>query len=299
MARIMRRSLLATIPLATLVCLLSLWFLPGCTPTRIVENPAAWPASLGGRQLFTTTEAYIYAANVDDAREMNELVASVRHDLRAAGYTADGKPLIIARGPEDNALFGDAEQRFDASLASEWRIKRKGTPTDEQRAANWDEATRDVTKQGAPPEFVIDVLPVFCDQRLLTGPIGLTPVVARDAAAAVIVPTRELIRENFQKIAKAAMDHRDVPPLAQLAAGPILAIGEWVTVDIFAKSRQVALFETWLYENDPRGKDALDPIAARYRAKKLDTLESDELARLRRQADEADAALAADEPSED
>lgn len=250
----------------------ALLVLAGCAPAKLLHNPPGWPEQWGPRQLYTTPHVRLYARTEPAAGEIDRLVAAVAQDYEHDAGAPGPAPLIIISDQGDPEWIDNADDLLRETTRSEAAFKGEAADEQEKAAEKIAEARKSAAEAGVDLKVMLSFTPLLCDRQTLRQMLNAPDAVIENTDAALIVPTRALIDRNTHRLIRGALEKQGVGPVAQVAFAPLLALVEAKSADLVALSRDVAVYEYWVFTNPRWNHDQRQQHAEAYRRLKLGAL---------------------------
>ena len=222
----------------------SMLLLAGCGPKVLLQPPTDWPGRWGGRKLFHTPNAYIYADSAAAAAEADRLVAIVGDHLTERTGVKPVKGLVIVTDFHGSLGNQDVRSVFKAFLCSRIRKKGKPTPGPQEIDRAWAAIdSPEAAKAGIDVKLALLISATGIDREDISAVLGLPEATAGRTHWAAAVPTRALIEEFLSQTLDAAFRDKKMSLTARLALKPLLALLRPAMVDSVAAKREIVLYE--------------------------------------------------------
>ncbi len=263
-----------TLPIAPMLALLA-----GCAPAKLLDSPARWPETWGERSLYTTPNAYIYAARDTAAGEVDRLVARVGQEYQAEVGAPPSRLMVIVRDRGEPLPADDTRALLSAALrvTAERAVETPGdvVEVEAEVAAALRTAHAQAAVFGATLGVLLATLPLVCDVPCLQEVVRAPEAVVADVDGALILPTQDCLRENVRRMMAGAYKAHGIGPVARVLVAPLATLVEAKTVAAFARLRDIALFEYWLFACTELSWSEKRELAAAYSQRKLGEVKSD------------------------
>lgn len=266
----MPARLLCAVPLMLLVA--------GCAPTTLLDNPVNWPEAWVERSLWTTPNAHIYASRAAAAGEVDRLVARTAREYEQEVGTPPPRPVIIVRDRGEALPVDDV----NALVASAVRVtvrREVESADDDAEASTRASAALEGLLAGAGAtgmtlEAFMGGMPLSCDQRCLREVVRAPHEILENVDGVLILSTRAALGAHVHRLVDSACKQYGIGPVARVLGAPLIAIVEAKSVDVLAKSRDVALLEHWVFGHAGLSWEKKRELAAAYRERLLGELEA-------------------------
>lgn len=173
--------------LTAFFCVVAACYLSGCGPQPpkvLLDAPADYPATLDGRRLFHTPNAFIYARNETDAGEADRWVKAVGDYIRRKHGGELDKGLILIMDPQDRPLVDS----LDAQAALEQDPSLMVTQP--RRPKSVEEIRQTMSDEGIPEKAAVRGASLPLTRRILQ-----QQGIDINVPWAVSAPSEELARE--------------------------------------------------------------------------------------------------------
>lgn len=225
-------------------------FSAGCAPARLLDRPLELPEAVGGRRLWHTPHAYIYAADATVAGETDRWVAGLSAHIRRTYKKELGKGLVIVvdRGEPPVVYSLEELHRLEGMLPALGTLSRGAPMTLERRRAR-------LAESGMSEEQALRVTPAPLDGAALasagfagasTSAPATAPRIAlpADVAWMMSCPSNRMAEAATWEIAPAAVEKRKGKMFAVMTACVLpLAIPE--AAKAFQLARDSLCFQLW------------------------------------------------------
>jgi hypothetical protein len=251
----------------------------GCAPKTLLNDPTGWPKEWGGRNLFTTPNAFIYAGSPAVAGEIDRAVTHARNDFVAETGGRAGRPLIIAHdhresppAQDDGALLSSA---LRAMIARELEAPASEEDIDGRLAEELISLKVAAAATGTSLATVYSCIPLECGSTCLRETVKAPAQLLADVDSALIMSTRARLKETAHRATREACEHFGIGPVARVALAPIIALMEAKCVNNAASARGVALNTYWAFRSQHLTAEERREIARTGRERVLSALSMD------------------------
>lgn len=225
----------------------------GCGPGKLLDRPADMPAELGGRKLWHTERAFIYATNEATAGETNRWIGEIaRHIDRTYGAKM-GKGLVIVIDDNEPPFIDSLDEliRLQTRTAQAAGVERHEMPNEEAQRQKLQDAEMS-------EELVCRVTPFELDATVMTAS-GLPSKLPDDIAWCISCPSHALMEASMWEFGPKAIEKKQGKTfaVATMWAWP-LAFAE--ASKGFRLGRDVLVFELWTirqetWDSEKRSKE--------------------------------------------
>lgn len=225
----------------------------GCAPAVRHNNPVDWPAQWDDRSLWSTPNAYIYAAQAAGAGEIDRLVERTRQQYLSDANGPTPRPVIIVRDAGEALPTNDVDALLRRALRFAAQREMSAQSDADGLEAAIDGAYTGVRMGavacGTELEVVVAMIPLTCDVACLREVCNTPEELIGSIDLAIIIPTRACLHENARQMTRDALSCYGIGPAAQFLMAPVIAMAEAKTVNQMSVFREAALYNYWLFEH--------------------------------------------------
>lgn len=240
-------------------------------PSKLLEAPADYPPTVGGRKLYHTPNAYIYARSEQDAGDADRWVRDLK-DYIHDKYDAElEKGIILVMSPEDAPLASTLEEQMVLERDPSLMVTQPSHPK------RVEEVRKRMQEEGIPEAAMVRAapLPLTTDERRKLG-LG-----AQNAPWAVAAPSHALAEKSGIEVGTAAL-RKKRPDVTEEKARSLVTSMSKSFAKPFEMVRPIPVFVLWTqrqedWTDDQRREAIREQIKQLYRSNWMPVPKDEEL----------------------
>lgn len=228
----------------------------GCGPSRLLAPPESLPARLGGRALWHTPSAYIYAGDKAVAGETQRWIDELASHLRRTYDAPLGKGLVVVVDEGEPPVVTTLEEgmRLQAATAARCRTPPGAVVDAEARRT-------ELARAGFSESLYCRTSIVALDEASLRA-AGISSA-PDDVAWTLCCPSERLMSAAVWEFAPAALE-RNMGKIAAATTALAWPLAFAEAAKAFRLNRDVLVFQMWAAGRDDWSDDRRQAQAAQY-----------------------------------
>ena len=229
----------------------------GCGPSRVLPNPEGLASELGGRKLWHTPVAYIYATDGAVAGETERWIGELDRHLQRTYERPLGKGLVIVNDSGETPCIDSFDEIARLHLVMAERME---LPEDDRKTPA--EQRESLEESGLSEEMACGVVAVALDGKALAK-LGLGDGVPEDVEWSICCPSHRLMHDTTWKFAFGAIEREKGTAFAVATAWALpIAVPE--AAKAFRLRRDLLAFELWALRQEDWPAEKRKEEADRY-----------------------------------